>query len=149
MEICHPCAAMMEKCSWTTYYTSSQHYPKLPQKLMATWSIGDDLWSDDHRQCRPPKNVIEQLGKYSLAAPVKKSTHQVTCERGLTRNMVGTVLKKDMNFQPWKLHNIQELSVKDCNRCMEYREIMRSWYEDWSDQFHDDLWNDEAIFHVT
>ncbi|CAG2062418.1 unnamed protein product, partial [Timema podura] len=34
----------------------------------------------------------------------------------LAKNTVHIVLKKDLNFRPWKLQNVQELSTEDCDR---------------------------------
>ncbi|CAG2062419.1 unnamed protein product, partial [Timema podura] len=44
-----------------------------------------------------------------------KSTHQASRESGLSRNTMRIVLKKDLNFRPWKLQNVQELSTEDCD----------------------------------
>ena len=43
---------------------------------------------------------------------------------------------------------MQELKPEDCDRRMEYGELMLGWYEDWPELFENILWSDEAVFHV-
>ena len=59
-----------------------------------------------------------------------------------------TVLEKDLNVRPWKPHYVQELTPEDCDRRMEYGELMLGWHEDWPQLFENILWSDEAVFHI-
>jgi len=61
----------------------------------------------------------------------RKSTRQAARESGLWRHTVRTVLKKDLNFCPRKAHYVQELTPEDCDRRMEYGELMLGWHDDW------------------
>ena len=58
------------------------------------------------------------------------------------------MLKKDLNFRPRKSHNVQELTPEDCDRRMEYGELMVGWHEDWPKLFENILWSDKAVFHI-
>jgi len=58
------------------------------------------------------------------------------------------VLKKDLNFLPRKPHNVQELTPEDCDRRMEYGDLMLRCYDDWPKLFENILWSDEAGFHI-
>jgi len=78
----------------------------------------------------------------------RKSTRQAARESGLSRHTVRTVLKKDLNFLPRKPHNVQELTSEDCNRRMEYGDLMLGCCDDWSKLFENILWSDEAVFHI-
>jgi len=77
-----------------------------------------------------------------------KSTRQAARESGLSRHTVHLVLKKDLNFRPRKPHYVQELTREDCDRRMEYGELMLGWHEDWPKIFENILWSDEAVFHI-
>ena len=78
----------------------------------------------------------------------RKSTRQAARESGLWRHTVRTVLKKDLNFRPRKPHYVQELTPEDCDRRMEYGELMLGWHDDWPKLFENILWSDEAVFHI-
>jgi len=65
----------------------------------------------------------------------RKSTRQAARESGLWRHTVRTVIKKDLNFLPQKPHNVQELTPEDCDRRMEYGELMLGWQDDWQKLF--------------
>jgi len=78
----------------------------------------------------------------------RKSTRQAAHESGLSRHTVLTVLKKDLNFRLRKPHYVQELTPEDCDRRMEYGELMLSWHEDWPKLFENILWSVEAVFNV-
>jgi hypothetical protein len=41
-----------------------------------------------------------------------------------------------------------ERTAEDCDRRMEYGELMLGWHEDFPQLFENILWSDEAIFHV-
>ena len=45
------------------------------------------------------------------------------------------MLKKNLNFRAQKPHYVQELTTEDCDRRMEYGELMLSWHEDWPKLF--------------
>ena len=53
-----------------------------------------------------------------------------------------------MNFWPRNPHYEQELTPKDCDRRIEYGELMLVWHEDWPNLFENVLWSDEAVFHI-
>jgi hypothetical protein len=55
-----------------------------------------------------------------------KSTRQAAHKSGLSRHMVRTMLKKDLNFCLWKPHYMQELTPEDCDQRMEHGEFMLS-----------------------
>jgi len=73
---------------------------------------------------------------------------QAAHESGLSRHTVCTVLKKDLNFRPRKPHYVQELTPEDCDRRMEYGELMLGWHDDWPKLFENILWSDEAGFYI-
>ena len=77
-----------------------------------------------------------------------KSTRQAARESALSRHTVLTVLKKDLNFRLRKPHYVQELTPEDCDRRMEYGELMLGWHEDWPTLIENIPWSDEAVFHV-
>ena len=58
------------------------------------------------------------------------------------------MLKKNLNFRAQKPHYVQELTTEDCDRRMEYGELMLSWHEDWPKLFENILWSDQAVFHI-
>jgi hypothetical protein len=77
-----------------------------------------------------------------------KSTRQAARESGLSRYTICKVLKEELDFRPWKAHHVQELTPEDCNRRLEYGELMLGWHEDFPQLFENILWGDEAIFHI-
>jgi len=78
----------------------------------------------------------------------RKSTRQAARQSGLSKHTVRTVLKKDLNFRPRKPHYVQELTPEDCDRRMEYGELMLGWHDDWQQLFENILWSDKAVFHI-
>ena len=76
------------------------------------------------------------------------STRQAAREIGLSRHTVLRVLKKDLNIRPRKPHYVQELTPEDCDRRMEYGELMLGRHEDWPKIFENILWSDETVFHI-
>jgi hypothetical protein len=83
-----------------------------------------------------------------LARSPGKSTRQAARESGLSRYTICKGLKEELDFRPWKPHHMQELTPEDCDRGMEYGELMLGWHEDFPQLFENILWSDEAIFHV-
>ena len=69
----------------------------------------------------------------------RKSTRRAARESGLWRHTVRTVLKKDLSFRPRKPHYVQELTPEDCNRRMEYGELILGWHDDWQKLFENIL----------
>jgi len=45
------------------------------------------------------------------------------------------VLHKELNYHPLKPHYVQVLKPEDCDRRMEYGELMLGWHEDWPELF--------------
>ena len=90
--------------------------------------------------------VVQQM--FSLSP--QKSTREASRESGLSRHTVRrpTVLREDLGFRPWKPHAVQELKPEDCDRRLEFGETMLMWLEQTPDMLKNNLWSDEAIFHV-
>jgi hypothetical protein len=40
------------------------------------------------------------------------------------------VLQVEVDFRPWKPHHVQKLTPEDCDRRMEYGELMLGWHKD-------------------
>jgi len=116
-------------------------------KLMTTGSVTDTRRSGRPSTSRSEENVALVRGMFTRSP--RKSTCQAARESGLMRHTVLTVLKKVLNFHPWKPHYMQELTPADCDRRMEYVELMLGWHEDWPKLFENILWSDEAVFHVS
>ena len=53
------------------------------------------------------------------------------------------MLRKELQYRPWKPHYVQELKHEDCDWRMAYSEHMLQWLGE--DKI---IWSDEAIFHV-
>lgn len=115
-------------------------------KLMTTGSVKDMKRSGRPCTSRSEENVVAVQEMFTRSP--KKSTRQAVRESGLTRHTVRTVLHKELNFRPWKPHYVQELKFEDCDRRMEYGELMLGWHEDWPQLFENILWSDEAVFHI-
>jgi hypothetical protein len=61
-----------------------------------------------------------------------KSTRQAARESGPSRYTIRKVLEEELEFHPWKPHHMQELTPEDCDRRMEYGELMLGWHKDFS-----------------
>ena len=114
-------------------------------KLMTTGSV-----NDAPRSGRPSLSTTEdiELVRETFDKSPNKSTRQASRETGLSRHAVRTILKDELHYRPWKPHYCQKISPEDCDRRMEFGELMLSWQEDWPELFHNILWSDEAVFHV-
>lgn len=91
--------------------------------------------------------MCQQFKKCLPVCP-KKSTRQVARESEWSRYAIRVVLHKELNFHPWKPHYVLELKIEDCNRRMEFSELMLAWHEVWPQLSENILWSDEAVFHV-
>ena len=78
----------------------------------------------------------------------QKLTGQATRESGLNKEYNIKVLHTELNYRPWKPHYVQELKLKDCNRRMEYEELMLGWQDNLPELFENILCSDEAVFHI-
>jgi hypothetical protein len=74
-----------------------------------------------------------------------KSTHQAARESGLSRYTICKVLKEELDIHSRKPHHVQELTLEDSDRRMEYGELMLGWHKDFPRLFENILWSDEAI----
>lgn len=115
-------------------------------KLMNTGSVVDIRRSGRPSTSRSDENV-QRVQEMFTRSP-QKSTRHAARESGLSRHTIRTVLKKELNFRPWKPHYCQQLSPEDCDHRMEYGELMLGWYGDWPQLFENIIWSDEAIFHI-
>ena len=96
-------------------------------KLLTTDSVTDARRSGRPSTSRSEDNVA--LVRDMFTRSPRKSTRQAARESELSRHTVLTVLKKDLNIRPRKPHYVQELTPEDCDRRMEYGELMLSWHE--------------------
>ncbi|CAG0899630.1 unnamed protein product [Darwinula stevensoni] len=164
-------AEMVAKCSRTPCFSGCQDHQELPFQADEYGICGrySQKWSSLDIQVggkcasgagyvHPKSQKVNTPGRSSeenvqvvqdmfIRSP-KKSTRQAARESGLTRHTIQTVLEKELNFRPWKPHSCQALSAEDCDRRMEYGEIMLAWYADWPQLFNNIGWSDEAVFHV-
>ena len=115
-------------------------------KLLTIGSVTDARRIGRPSTSRSEENVVLVRDMFTLSP--RKSIRQATLESGLTRHTVLTVLKKDLNFRPRKPHYVQELTPEDCDRRMEYGELILGWHEDCPKLFENILWSDEAVFHI-
>jgi hypothetical protein len=115
-------------------------------KLLTTGSVTDAQSSGFPSTSCSEENVA--LVQDMFTCSLLKSTRQAAHESGLLRHTVHTVLKKDLNFCLRKPHYMQELTPEDCDRRIEYGELMLVWHKDWPKRFENILWSDEAIFHI-
>jgi hypothetical protein len=113
---------------------------------MSTGSVKDAVTSCHLFTSRSEENVATL--REMLTRSPGKSTRQAPLESGLSRYTILKVLKEELDLRPWKLHHMQELTPEDCDRRMEYGELMLGWHEDFPQLFENILWSDEAIFHV-
>lgn len=83
--------------------------------------------SDKHQSGRPltsiHKDIVNTVQNMFEQSP-KKSLIQGVRESGLSRYTVHKVLKKKLNFWPWKLNYVQDLFDEGCNVHMEFFEVM-------------------------
>ena len=94
-------------------------------KLLITGSVTDARRSGRPSTSRSEENVA--LVRDMFTHSPRKSTNQAARESGLSRHTICTVLKKDWNFRPRKLHYVQELTPVDCDRRKECGELMLGW----------------------
>ena len=66
----------------------------------------------------------------------------------LSGSTVFRIMKKELNYRPWKPHYVQELKVNDPARRLQYAEDMREWMAREPALLDNILWSDEAIFFV-
>ena len=86
--------------------------------------------------------------KDMFAKSPDKSIRQAVRESGLTYHSVQSILKIELDFRPWKPHYCQALSDEDCDRRLEYGEMMTEWLIRCPELCKKIVWTDEAIFHV-
>lgn len=114
-------------------------------KLITTGSVADSKRTGRPSTSRSEENI--QIVREMFTRSPEKTTRQAARESGLTWHTVMTALKS-LSFRPWKPHYCQEITPEDCDRRMEYGEIMLGWHGDWPELFDNIVWSDEAIFHV-
>jgi len=115
-------------------------------KPSTTGSVTDARRSGRPSTSRSEENVA--LVRDMFTKSPRKSTRQAALESGLSRHTVLTVLKKGLNFRPRIPHYAQEPTPEDCNRRMEYGELILGWHEDCPELFENILWSDKAVFHI-
>ena len=113
-------------------------------KLLTTGSVTD---ARPEVAVHPHPDLRRTWRLCGIRSP-RKSTRQAARESGLSKHTVCTVLKRDLNFRPRKPHYVQDLTPEDCDRRMEYGELMLSWHDDWPKLFENILWSDEAVFRI-
>jgi len=91
-------------------------------KPLTRGSVTDARRSGRPSTSRSEENVV--LVRDMFTRSPGKSTRQAARESGLSSHTVRTVLQKDVNFRPRKPHYVQELTPEDCDRRMEYGELM-------------------------
>jgi hypothetical protein len=91
---------------------------KCHDKLMNTGSVLDIRRSGRPSTSRSEENV--RMVQDMFTRSPQKSTRQAAHESGLSRHIIRNVLKKELNFRPWKPHYSQQLSPEDCDHRMEY-----------------------------
>ena len=94
-------------------------------KLLTTGSVTEARRNGRPSTSRSEENVA--LVRDMFTRSPHKSTRQAARESGLSRYAVRSVLKKDLNFRPRKPHYVQEVTPEDCDRRMEYGELMLGW----------------------
>ncbi|CAG5020036.1 unnamed protein product [Parnassius apollo] len=114
-------------------------------KLMKTGSVADSKRTGRPSTSRSKENI--KIVREMFTKSPYKSTCQAARESGLTRHTVMTSLKS-ISFRPWKPRYCHEITPEDCDRRIEYGEIMLRWHGDCSELFDNIIWTDEAIFHV-
>ena len=115
-------------------------------KPSTTGSVTDARRSGRPSTSRSEENVA--LVRDMFTKSPRKSTRPAALESGLSRHTVLTVLKKGLNFRPRIPHYAQEPTPEDCNRRMEYGELILGWHEDCPELFENILWSDKAVFHI-
>lgn len=87
-----------------------------------------------------PLNIQDER-IHTMVQNAQKLRRLASRESGLTRYTIRNVLKKKLNFRPWKQYYCNYLSPKDCDHLFETGEMMFAWYEDWSDIVDNILWS--------
>lgn len=118
---------------------------KWHSRLMETGSV-----CDAPRQRMKPSRSEDNISvvKEMFVRSPGKSIRQAVRESGLTYHSVRTILTAELDFRPWKPHYCQALSAEDCDRRLEYGEMMIEWQIRWPELYHNIVWSDEANFHV-
>ena len=85
-----------------------------------------------------------------LRVSPNKSVNQVKRECGLqvSCSTVYKIIKKELNFRPWKPHYVQELQVNDYARRLLFADQMEAWLRQTPTLLSNILWSDEAVFCV-
>ena len=94
--------------------------------------------ADTQRSGRPFKSTdpeLVQVVQEMFTCSPKKSIRPAARESGLSFHCLKNVLKNELKWRAWKLHYCQAPSAKDCDICIEFGEMILTWYEDWSDLF--------------
>lgn len=115
-------------------------------KLFESGSVKDKKRSGRRPTASREENVNNVQAMFERSP--KKSVRQGARESGLTRYAVNKILKKILNFRPWKPNYVQQLFLEDCDIRMEFSEVMLAWKEESPNLFNNILWSDEAVFHV-
>ena len=97
-------------------------------KLMTPGSVNDKRKRGRPFTSQSPAKVAKVQEMFDQSP--QKSTRKAARESGLTRHTILNVLHKELNYHPWKPHFVQELKREDCDRRMEYGELMLGWHED-------------------
>ncbi|CAG5056457.1 unnamed protein product [Parnassius apollo] len=101
-------------------------------KLMKTGSVADSKRTGCPSTSRSEESI--KIFREMFTKSPYKSTCQAARESGLTRHTVMIALKS-ISFRPWKPRHCHEITPEDCDRRMEYGEIMLRWHGDCSELF--------------
>lgn len=127
-------------------YLSPNTIKNCHQKLLHTGSVSDSVRSGRHKTSLSNDNIeiVRGIFERSPSTSIRKAAR----ESNLTFYSVRNVLRKELNFRPWKPNFVQELYLEDCDNRMEFSENMLQWAEEDASLWNNVLWSDEAVFHV-
>ena len=87
--------------------------------------------NDKRRSGRPftsPSAEKMEIVLEMYVRSLQKSTHQAARDSRLTRHTTQSMLHKKLNYRPWNPHYEHERKPADCDRRMEYGELMLGWH---------------------
>ena len=140
---------------WWYQYNGKKNVTKLSYKTVSLWHtklLSEGSLSEDKR-CQKKKNKAEDERTTTLVRRIAKempgrSVRDLAIRTGVKKTTVHKILRKTLNFKPWKPIRCHELKDNDYQKCYDFGETMLELRRQDPRFFSNIVWSDEASFHI-